>query len=73
VTGSAHCCLGPWWADRLGVRDLVGRQLSERGGTVGVAVRDDRVTLAGSAVTVLRAELIEAPAGMGERQGARGK
>jgi predicted PhzF superfamily epimerase YddE/YHI9 len=57
VTGSAHCCLGPWWADRLGVTDLVGRQLSARGGTVGVSVRGERVMLAGKAVTVLRGEL----------------
>jgi PhzF family phenazine biosynthesis protein len=57
VTGSAHCCLGPWWADRLGVTDLVGQQLSERGGTVGVSVRGERVMLAGKAVTVLRGEL----------------
>ena len=58
VTGSAHCCLGPWWSDRLGVADLVGRQLSERGGIVGVGVRGDRVLLAGTAVTVLRGELL---------------
>ncbi len=58
VTGSAHCCLGPWWTDRLGISDLVGRQLSERGGTVGVGVRGDRVLLAGKAITVLRGELV---------------
>lgn len=58
VTGSAHCCLGPWWAGRLGTPDLVGRQLSERGGTVGVRVRGDRVLLAGRAVTVLKGELL---------------
>ena len=37
---------------------MVGRQLSERGGTVGVGVRGDRVLLAGKAVTVLRGELV---------------
>ncbi|MGB5302864.1 MAG: PhzF family phenazine biosynthesis protein [Gemmatimonadota bacterium] len=58
VTGSAHCCLGPWWASRLGTDDLLGRQVSERGGTVGVRVRSDRVLLAGRAVTVLRGELL---------------
>jgi len=57
VTGSAHCCLGPWWAERIGTDDLVGRQLSERGGTVGVRVRGERVLLAGRAVTVLVGEL----------------
>ena len=58
VTGSAHCCLGPWWAGRLGTDDLLGRQVSDRGGTVGVRVRSDRVLLAGRAVTVLKGELL---------------
>lgn len=58
VTGSAHCCLGPWWARRLGTDDLVARQLSERGGTVGVRVREDRVLLSGRAVTVLEGHLL---------------
>ncbi|CAN5665205.1 PhzF family phenazine biosynthesis protein [soil metagenome] len=57
VTGSAHCCLGPWWAGRVGRTDLRGYQASGRGGTVGVRVRGDRVSLIGSAVTVLRGEL----------------
>jgi PhzF family phenazine biosynthesis protein len=58
VTGSAHCALGPFWAGRLGKHDLVGRQVSQRGGVVRVGVRGDRVHLGGRAVTVLRGELI---------------
>jgi predicted PhzF superfamily epimerase YddE/YHI9 len=58
VTGSAHCCLGPWWANRIGTADLLGRQVSDRGGTVGVRVRSDRVLLAGRAVTVMKGELV---------------
>ena len=57
VTGSAHCALGPWWAPRLGRVELVGRQLSRRGGTVGVRVDGDRVYLGGNAVTVWGGEL----------------
>ena len=57
VTGSAHCALGPYWAERLGRKTLVGFQASKRGGTVRVDVRGDRVLLAGQAVTVLRGEL----------------
>jgi PhzF family phenazine biosynthesis protein len=58
VTGSAHCCLGPYWGGRLGKTDLIGYQASARGGRVGVLLRGERVTLVGSAVTVLRAELL---------------
>ena len=52
VTGSAHCCLGPFWADRLNRRELVGFQASPRGGSVRVTVNGARVTLGGQAVTV---------------------
>jgi PhzF family phenazine biosynthesis protein len=52
VTGSAHCCLGPFWAGRLNRRELVGFQASPRGGSVRVAVKGARVTLGGQAVTV---------------------
>lgn len=57
VTGSAHCCLGPFWQQRLGKDRLVGYQASARGGTVRVHVRGSRVDLAGRAVTVLRGRL----------------
>ena len=58
VTGSAHCCLGPFWAERLGRRELVGYQASRRGGTVRVVVAGERVKLGGQAVTVMTAELL---------------
>ena len=57
VTGSAHCCLGPYWRRRTGRREFTAYQASARGGVVGVRVGDDRVRLRGQAVTVLRAEL----------------
>lgn len=58
VTGSAHCALAPYWAERLGRCRLIGRQTSARGGTVRVEVTDDgHVELGGEAVTVFRADL----------------
>jgi PhzF family phenazine biosynthesis protein len=57
VTGSAHACLGPFWADRFDKADFLAYQASERGGVIRVSVRGDRVLLGGQAVTVLRAEL----------------
>ncbi|GAA1024269.1 isomerase [Acrocarpospora pleiomorpha] len=52
VTGSAHCVLAPYWSQRLGVHSLTGRQLSARGGLVRTTLRDDRVDLAGQAITI---------------------
>ncbi len=57
VTGSAHCCLGPYWAERLDKTELVGYQASARGGVVKVAVKGDRVLLGGQAVMVMKIEL----------------
>lgn len=58
VTGSAHCCLGPFWSERLGRAVLRGYQASRRGGYVDVESAGDRVFLTGQAVTVLRGEII---------------
>jgi PhzF family phenazine biosynthesis protein len=57
VTGSAHCCLGPFWAELLGKTELLGYQASARGGVVRVGVAGERVRLGGLAVTVVRGEL----------------
>ena len=58
VTGSAHCCLTPYWSSRLGRTELVGYQASKRGGIVRVRLDGDRVKLGGRAVTILRGELV---------------
>lgn len=58
VTGSAHCALTPYWAERLGKNVMIGYQASPRGGFVGVALKGDRVELTGSAVTVMRGNLL---------------
>ena len=58
VTGSAHCCLGPFWAEKLGKESLTAYQASSRGGVVQVRPSADRVTLRGQAVTVLSGQLL---------------
>jgi len=58
VTGSAHCCIGPYWAGKLGKTSLRCYQASARGGSMRVQVKGDRVKLAGQAVTVMRGELL---------------
>jgi PhzF family phenazine biosynthesis protein len=57
VTGSAHCCLGPYWGERLGKTELTAYQASPRGGVVRVRMNGNRVLLGGRAVTVLRGNL----------------
>ena len=60
VCGSAHCCLGPYWSEKLGGKaDLLAYQASARGGVLRVGVRGDRVRLAGRAVTTLRGALAD--------------
>ena len=58
VTGSAHCCLGPYWAQKLGKNELTAYQASARGGLVKMRVGAERVYLLGQAVTVMRATLL---------------
>lgn len=59
VTGSAHCCLGPYWSSRLGKQEFTAYQASARGGVVRVRLEGNRVKLGGQAVTVLRGELAQ--------------
>lgn len=53
VTGSAHCTLIPYWAERLGKTRLDARQLSPRGGALSCEWRGERVRIAGRAVPYL--------------------
>jgi len=54
VTGSAHCALVPYWAQRLEQGRLAARQISARGGEVDCELRDGRVRLTGTAVTFMQ-------------------
>jgi predicted PhzF superfamily epimerase YddE/YHI9 len=58
VTGSAHCTLIPYWAEKLGKQTMVARQLSQRGGTIFCENRGERVGIGGHAVLFSRAELL---------------
>jgi len=54
VTGSAHCALAPYWAAKLGRRELSAYQASARGGELRLRLDGQRVKLLGQAVTTLR-------------------
>ena len=58
ATGSAHCALATYWAERLGRTEFRAYQASARGGTLLVTLEGDRVRLGGTAVTISRGELI---------------
>lgn len=58
VCGSAHCCLTPYWAERLGKKHLMAYQASARGGVLRLQLNGDRVILGGQAVTVWQGELL---------------
>jgi PhzF family phenazine biosynthesis protein len=58
VTGSTHCSLAPYWAQRLGKTTLHARQVSERGGELWCEVKEKRVIIKGNAVLTLRGELL---------------
>lgn len=57
VTGSIHCALTPYWAERLGKSELSARQISPRGGQLACSRRGDRIAIAGRAVTYLRGKI----------------
>ncbi|MDB4973277.1 MAG: phenazine biosynthesis protein PhzF, partial [Myxococcaceae bacterium] len=52
VTGSAHCALTPFWADKLGKKTMRARQLSKRGGVLELELKQERVRMGGRASTV---------------------
>jgi PhzF family phenazine biosynthesis protein len=58
VCGSAHCCLGPYWAEKLGKTELMAFQTSARGGVLRLRLAGDRVFLGGQAVTIWRGEIL---------------
>ena len=61
VTGSSHCTLIPYWADRLGKDRLEARQLSRRGGALSCGLHGapggDRVSIAGRAALYLEGSI----------------
>ncbi len=57
VTGSAHCSLTPFWANKLNKNKLSARQISKRGGNLSLQLLGNRVAISGTAITVLKGKL----------------
>jgi len=58
VTGSAHCTLIPYWANKLGKNNLVAEQLSARSGKLICEYKNDRVLISGQAVCYFEGEIL---------------
>ena len=52
VTGSAHCTLAPFWAERLNKNNLTAYQASSRGGILHLTVLPSRVLVGGRSAVV---------------------
>lgn len=57
VTGSAHCTLVPYWAQRLGKTKLTARQLSKRGGSLWCRLEQESVFVSGKAILFSRGDI----------------
>ena len=57
VTGSAHCTLIPFWAERFGETKMFARQVSKRGGELYCELLGERVRVGGKAVLYLKGEI----------------
>ncbi len=57
VTGSAHCMIANFWADRLGKTEIKARQISARGGDILCRVKGDRISLVGQARLYMKGQI----------------
>lgn len=58
VTGSTHCMITPYWCNKLGKKQLVCYQASERTGKLYTGVSENGVTIAGKAVLYSVGEIL---------------
>jgi PhzF family phenazine biosynthesis protein len=58
VTGSAHCLLAPFWAEKLKKKTFTAYQASQRGGTLHLQLQDERVKIRGAAAIVFEGQLL---------------
>ncbi|KOS66332.1 phenazine biosynthesis protein PhzF family [Lysinibacillus contaminans] len=57
VNGSSHCCLGPYWKNKLHKTDFTAYQASERGGIIKVKVLGDEIFISGKSITIFEGKL----------------
>jgi PhzF family phenazine biosynthesis protein len=57
VTGSSHCALTPYWANKLNKKELHAHQVSQRGGELFCRDCGHRVTISGRAVKFMEGSI----------------
>ncbi|MEO8148954.1 MAG: PhzF family phenazine biosynthesis protein [Bacteroidia bacterium] len=57
VTGSAHTIFTPYWAEKLGKKKLIAKQISKRGGDLICELAGDRVLISGKAKLFMIGEI----------------
>lgn len=57
VTGSTHCLIAPYWAEKLGKKKILARQASKRGGILHCEILGERVKISGQAALFAVSEL----------------
>jgi PhzF family phenazine biosynthesis protein len=57
VTGSAHAQLIPFWAEKLGKKTMIAKQLSPRGGTIYCEQKGERVSIGGTCVFYMEGKI----------------
>ena len=58
VTGSTHCMIAPYWADKLGKNEVIAFQASKRTGVLYCKVMGERVVISGKAVLYSVADIL---------------
>jgi len=58
VTGSAHCLLAPYWAEKMGKQVFDAYQASPRGGRLHLSLAGDRVLITGKAKFIFTADML---------------
>ena len=57
VCGSGHCHIIPYWADKLGKKDIVAFQASARSGVLYGKLTEEDLIISGYAATFSRGEI----------------
>ena len=59
VTGSAHCCLAPYWSQIIGKTSMIAFQASQRGGVLYLEIASGRIIIGGNSKIIIQSEILD--------------